>query len=374
VSELGDLLELLYGAGDRWRNARLTLREWHHFERAARAQERAQTSRSAHQIMLYGGGGPMPVEQESVVRVWIDGERAREERDDPQLGPMLMIRDGERWSHYSQRDGARTNDGDRNHHSGVGQGAMRLLEPSHVLAALKLRPAEEVEVAGRQAMRVVATGAGPHESAMLLFQLGYGADEYELLVDRERGVLLRTAALLHGEPFAVSEVTEIAFDEEFPPETFVFTLPEGEAFRPLFDRPAHVTLEAAAARAPFVVLTPASVPDDWQLHVMLSEGSDRPPMPPSVHLHYHSRDASHQLHIEQTATEATGTHDWLEWADEGSVRIAGPRETTGTMPTYVQVDRGGTRATLSSSDLELAALMTLAQSLHPAPKEPPRIT
>ena len=50
--------------------------------------------------------------------------------------------------------------------------------------------------------------------------LYWGADEYEVLVDAERGVLLRCASRLAGEDFDALEVEEIHFDERFPEDTF----------------------------------------------------------------------------------------------------------------------------------------------------------
>ncbi|MDX6399291.1 MAG: hypothetical protein QOJ43_2699, partial [Gaiellaceae bacterium] len=45
VSELGDLLELIYGAGERWRTVRLTIREWQHPGRVRDAIERLTSAR-----------------------------------------------------------------------------------------------------------------------------------------------------------------------------------------------------------------------------------------------------------------------------------------------------------------------------------------
>jgi hypothetical protein len=45
--------------------------------------------------------------------------------------------------------------------------------------------------------------------------LSWGADEYEAVVDAERGVLLRCASQLGGRDFDALEVEEIHFDERF---------------------------------------------------------------------------------------------------------------------------------------------------------------
>ena len=47
-----------------------------------------------------------------------------------------------------------------------------------------------------------------------------GGDEYEAVVDAERGVLLRCASRLGGKDFDALEVEEIHFDERFPEDTF----------------------------------------------------------------------------------------------------------------------------------------------------------
>ena len=59
--------------------------------------------------------------------------------------------------------------------------------------------------------------------------LWWGADEYEVLVDSERGVLLRCASRLNGEDFDALEVEEIHFDERFPED--VFAAPEPLSWR-----------------------------------------------------------------------------------------------------------------------------------------------
>jgi outer membrane lipoprotein-sorting protein len=371
VSELGDLLELIYSAGDRWQTVRLTIREWQHPGRVREAIERLNQQQSAggsHQVMVYGEAqGPEPEESEQIIRVWLDGDQAREEREGTHAFPTLGVRDGAQWWMYAKEYGASTNEGDPNYQSGVGEQALGLLEPTHILGALRLEPVREVEAAGRPALLVRGTPrGGDRESAFMLFRLGAGADAYELVFDRERGVLLQTTSLLDGLPVNTVEVLEIAFDEEFPPETFRFELPEGESFRPLSPQLDHVTLEQAAKLAPFTVLSPAEVPADWELHVLYLPDEDRPPTPPTVNLHYHSRDASQQLNIAETDGTAADQHEWLAWEERGGVLVAGPAEPQGLEPGYARVERQGTRATLSSAELPRERLVALALSLEPS--------
>lgn len=55
-----------------------------------------------------------------------------------------------------------------------------------------------------------------------------GTDDHLLSIDAEVGIILRAAARLEGKEFYVAEVTEIAFDEELPEETFQLDLPSVE--------------------------------------------------------------------------------------------------------------------------------------------------
>jgi hypothetical protein len=86
------------------------------------------------------------------------------------------------------------------------------------LGCLDLEAEAPVVWAGREAARLrgvpVEEWEGPPEP------LWWGADEYEAVVDAERGVVLRLASRLGGEDFDVLEVEEIRFDERFGQEVF----------------------------------------------------------------------------------------------------------------------------------------------------------
>jgi len=73
--------------------------------------------------------------------------------------------------------------------------------------------------AGQEAVRLV--GVPPSaEQDWDPDPLSWGADEYEAVVDVERGVLLRVASRLNGEDIDSLEVEEIYFDEPFSEEVF----------------------------------------------------------------------------------------------------------------------------------------------------------
>jgi hypothetical protein len=74
--------------------------------------------------------------------------------------------------------------------------------------------------AGREAVRLRGVPGEEWDWEWDPDTLHWGADEYEVVVDIERGVLLRCASRLGGEDFDVLEVEEIHFDERFDDDTF----------------------------------------------------------------------------------------------------------------------------------------------------------
>jgi hypothetical protein len=97
-----------------------------------------------------------------------------------------------------------------------------LFDPDNIaglpLHCLDLRVGGKTRKAGREAIRLV--GVPVEEWEYFPEPLWWGADGYEVLVDSERGVLLRCASRLGGKDFDALEVEEIYFDERFPEDTF----------------------------------------------------------------------------------------------------------------------------------------------------------
>ena len=90
---------------------------------------------------------------------------------------------------------------------------------SYEFAELDLRIEDPVPRAGREAIRIV--GVPPVvEQNWDPDPLSWGAYEYEVLVDAERGIILRCANRLGGKDFDVLEVEEVFFDERFGREVF----------------------------------------------------------------------------------------------------------------------------------------------------------
>ncbi len=89
----------------------------------------------------------------------------------------------------------------------------------------RLRPLDltvegQVVWAGREAVRLVGVPRERWDWEWEADPLSWGGDEYEVVVDAERGVLLRCASRLRGKDFDALEVEEIHFDERFGEDVF----------------------------------------------------------------------------------------------------------------------------------------------------------
>ena len=93
------------------------------------------------------------------------------------------------------------------------------LDPSFLLASHTLQVTREMIYRGREAVQVKAI---PRKSKEWVVPETFWieADEYELLVDKERGILLRYSAKLEGHEYAVVSAESVVFDEPIPESIF----------------------------------------------------------------------------------------------------------------------------------------------------------
>lgn len=379
MSELGDLLELLHGADGRFGTLASRWRCWRHLSRfhAAFTAEHAGSTTVAG---AYATGPPQPSEHEEEARLWVaKPDRIREEHDDVHGHATLAVAVGSTWWAYSPQMGATTNDGDEHHQHPVGQTFRPLLNPAGVMGLFDIEITGCGERAGRGVICAVwrPRALSQHER-FVLHGLGSGAQEHAMEVDAERGVLLRTEARFAGQPMAVCEAREVTFDAKLDPELFRFVAPDGDQPR----RPGSLhrvhhglALHEAVAMVPFDVYALCDVPAGWELNVSVQPGSQRPPVPPAVHLHYRSSDATAAVHIGLGPVETAAAWQLVEAEEikrgDQTLRI---RRRTDTWPqAQLSTVLGNTAVTMSSDNLSADDLVELAARLVAASDAPPSL-
>jgi outer membrane lipoprotein-sorting protein len=364
VSELGRVLELLYGARDRYQSARLEAHERRNHRLQSEAYERAQREQTgAVSVQLYGPGTDVPEESEATIRLWFEQpNRFREERTE-NGHEMLLVGDGARWWTSSPEWATVVQEGDG--WAQADASSRMLLDPALLISDLALEIRGRTQAAGREAVAIDATPRHPlHHSP----PLPWGATGHELAVDAERGVLLRVASSLDGVVFDALDVTEIAFDETLDERLFRYEPPPGEeVLQPKDVSPGEpVSVEEAARRASFTVLIPSSLGAGWHVHALYVAGRAR--IRETVHVSLFREDGVHNVGIRETPApferwQLNGTEE----RNEGEVTL---RVSDGGW-TRVLVERDGTCVELSSATYSVDELVELALALRPARHERP---
>jgi hypothetical protein len=194
--------------------------------------------------------------------------------------------------------------------------------------------------------------------------LPYGADEYELHADAERGVLLYVAGRHKGEVFDISEVLQVDFDETLGDGLFSYTPRQGEQVRPADPIVERLTLQAAVLRMPFTVLVPKRVlgsePGDFE--VMYHAPRLRSPRP-FLCLMYRGR-VSLWINESDSSDAELAKMEWEQVECNGK-RMAISDPGVGAGMRVVSLEQEGTHVTIWS-DLERDGLVDIAASLVPA--------
>jgi hypothetical protein len=373
---LGDVLALLHGAHRSFRTVRLEARMWRHHERTRRAIELHENQLGGRsgmvQISLGSGPATPPAETEEE-RVYLSFERPDRLREES--GESVLVQVGSTWWSYDPQIGARTNGEALDHGHGIRLHG--LLDPAGLIADHDFAVCEWTSQAGRRALRIDAV-ARPPSIVLAHSARPFGNHPVELVVDAERGVLLRRADLVDGEPFAVTEVVEIAFDAALPADTFVFTPPAGggpvrdvrEHFESMHRRAASP--QEAAALVPFTLLAPPAA-GGWSCHHAAVHPADAGThRPASASLHFAGVRHEAQLVVRQQATTDGGslsTPDGTDWRIERlggcEARLWEPDDRHRGYPRIAVVDRDGTQVQLMAHGIDAGALLALVAGLVP---------
>jgi outer membrane lipoprotein-sorting protein len=372
VSELGEVLQLMHRSEQRWRSLRADGREWRHAALHLEAFMRMVERRRSGSVSVFGSSSKEveePEETETTWRLWMEGRRRVRAEFAIGHGEMVTaVVDGPTWWSWSPSMGALTNEGREDSETGLGPGTA-LVHPAVILPAVDLEIRGRATKDGRSVYEVLAlpTADEDEESLVQVHGIGSGAEEYTLLVDAERGVLLRTEARLHGRPFLVLEMDQVAFDEELPAETFALTPPGGEEFEAV-PRSRSLLLEDLPAAVGFVVLVPERAPDEADVDVMIEAALPRYGVPEHACITYHTfnrETTPTSLALRESAAPMPMAEE-TEWRDVGGMVVA---EDPHTEPPTIRVrlEMQGTHVELSSRDLAAEKLLDMGRSLVPLP-------
>jgi outer membrane lipoprotein-sorting protein len=373
VSELGEVLELMHTSEQRWRSLRAAGREWRHAALNLEAFMRMVERRRPGSVAVFGGSSEEveePEESESTWRLWMEGRRRIRAEFTVGHGDMVTaVVDGPTWWSWSPSTGALTNEGSENAETGLGPGTA-LVHPAVILPAIDLEIRGRTRKLDRSVYEVVATpseGDEEEQNAGLLHGIGSGAEQYTLLVDGERGVLLRTEARLHGRPFLILEMDEVAFDQALPAETFTLAPPSGQEFEAV-PRSRSLLLEELPAAVGFTVLVPERAPDDTDTDVMIEPALPRYGVPEHANITYHTfnRDATPTSLTLRESGAPMPLPDKADWREVEGIVVAEDGHTDP--PTIrVRLEMQGTHVELSSRDLPMTQLLDMGRSLVPLP-------
>jgi hypothetical protein len=203
--------------GFEWRNVKAFARAWeHHFSELRKGQSMQTLS-----AVRFIDRPESAEETREQWRVWLAKPNKRKAQF--QVGDELVtaVFVGNWWWGWSPSAGFRTNDGASNVSHGFGP-AEALVDPARHLTSLDLRVDDRITFLSRPAFRVTAVPRVEELPGFdrTLQMLGTGADEYELVVDGEVGVLLRSEARYEGDAFRVIETAQIGIDESLGDRVF----------------------------------------------------------------------------------------------------------------------------------------------------------
>jgi hypothetical protein len=225
VAELAEeARHLLSTSASRWRSLRASGREWRDTA-VARSAWQAQFDRRRSEgqhfsVISIPASSPRPDQMDEQWQLWISGSWKRATfpvgRSD-----VDVVFHGSTW--WSNGQGiSRTNGGSSSNRHGEGPGQYLvctadypdLIEMESVTTGVRLgRDTLDAKVTIRHGLPL-QRGRGLHGLVI------GDADKILLCIERERGVILHASSWFQESIYRVLEVQDVAFDEQFPPETF----------------------------------------------------------------------------------------------------------------------------------------------------------
>lgn len=269
MGRLGDFLEAVYGATERFTTVRATINHWCNRDLADNARGGNRTPMGRRKAL---SDPPSPPTEDRLAVWMIPPGRMRVERErryGGQVETKLTVVNSAAWWVRDHEGHVETGEGSRRSSPGLSDLKQHFDAASlrEFFVALALEDQGTVQTAGRNCrqLRAVVRPA----CRLWSHWLPGGADEYEFHADPEHGVLLSILARYGGQVFETSQVMEVVFDEPLDDALFTYKPAFGEQVRPADAITEQLTLEAAVARMPFVVLVPTRLPDPEHSTVMV---------------------------------------------------------------------------------------------------------
>jgi len=253
-----------------------------------------------------------------------------------------------------------------------------LLDPSVLLETSDLGITGNVTHAGREGIAVRATTRPPERQpphTRTPFKFG---DHHDLVIDAERGVILRDVGVIGNHQFWLTDIEKISFDALFADQIFTFEPPPGvELESSIYPRPRSVSIEEAARLAPFTVFMPTFVPKGARTEVLFQPGQDRPPADPTVTVQYSGADERSKIMVTEHATVSlwggvASIEGWERlveedlWFNERSLFQAEKAIRVDRDDTTIFIHGGPDRSGLL--EIESDVLFQIARSLVPVPR------
>jgi|GEM_PF-5598725 len=232
-------------------------------------------------------------------------------------------------------------------------------------AALTLEAIGKCQVANRDCLRIRAIKIP--DAQLWPHWFSFEATDFELAADAEQAVVLSITGIVDGQPVDTHEVLEVTFDEAIDDTLFTYEAGDEEVVQPATPVTERITLEAAAARAPFTVLAPEYIPDRERVHEHASYEPSRPgDRDESLTVFYMGDGSFESLWIRQGQDSDRRQQEELEWdeleADGLKMQISDPHSDEGLKVLECEVD--GTRVSITS-DLPQDEMTRIALSMKP---------
>jgi len=380
MTELADVQTLISQANESFRTLRATIQFSRDAKRCEQAWDRhvERLSQGVGRALVIRVGEPPSGTQEATARLWIERPGRFREEYGGRSSLHVTISDGETlWRRAPRLGPFRERISEE---SGLMVTEL-LVDPAPLVTGLVLELLGDTQHAGRHAHHV--RGVPPQHVCWDdwhdLYGLAPGADEYSLLIDADRGTLLRAGALLDGTEFAFSDVEEISFDEDLPPDRFVLELAPGERVRTheeLAQQFSHaqpfwveVTLAEAIRRASFIlwVTEPRRA---WRVWARYRHPHDDYSTPEAVQL-VDSHMQKAQLTITETPRDETRGSSWGLIRRDGREYRVWHDNRRPRLPTKVRFHKERTSIELQAWDLDRDQLFEIADSMIPAASPSP---